>query len=91
MGTAKASVIKAKFKDGQKDYRLGAHPIWELFRTAYQMTRKPILVGGLALFCGYAWNMCRQVERSVTDELLRFRRADQMGRLKKSLKGGLAL
>ncbi len=30
-GTATGSVLKARFKDGQKDYTLGAHPIWETF------------------------------------------------------------
>ena len=46
IGSAEHNVLAAKFRVGGLDYRLGGHPLWELFRTAYQMTRRPILVGG---------------------------------------------
>ncbi len=81
-GTATGSLLKSRFKDGQKDYTLGAHPLWELFRIAYQMSRKPILVGGLAILCGYLLNMIKNVDRTVSNELMQFRRKDQMRRLK---------
>ena len=81
MGTAKYSGVGAKFKDGEKDYVLGGHPLWELFRCMYQMTRKPRLVGGCALFAGYAWSMVRGKQRSVSNELMAFRRREQMARL----------
>ena len=76
------SVIRARFKDGQKDYALGAHPIWEIFRAAYQMSRKPLILRGLAILCGYVWSSIRGADRSISDELMRFRRKDQMRRLK---------
>jgi biofilm PGA synthesis N-glycosyltransferase PgaC len=81
-GTATGSVIRARFKDGQKDYALGAHPVWEIFRAVYQMSRKPLVIRGLAILCGYVWNSVRNVDRSVSDELMRFRRRDQMRRLR---------
>src|SRR4029077_1582318 len=37
MGSAKHSVLSAKFKLGQKDYMLGRHPLWQMFRAVYQM------------------------------------------------------
>src|SRR6185503_5946079 len=30
--------------------------VWEIFRSLYQMTRKPIVIGGLMIFLGYAWS-----------------------------------
>ena len=91
MGTAKESVLKARFKDGQKDYTLGTHPLWEIFRTGYQMSRKPLLIGGCALFCGYVWCMVRNVDRPVSNEIMRFRRKDQMRRLRKFVSGVFTL
>ena len=82
MGTAKDSLWRVKFKDGRKDYALGVHPLWEVFRTAYQMTKRPFLVGGMALGFGYVLSMVTRPERPIPDELMRFRRADQMARLK---------
>jgi biofilm PGA synthesis N-glycosyltransferase PgaC len=81
-GTATRSVLQARFRDGQKDYALGAHPVWEIFRGVYQMSRKPFAIGGLAILYGYVWNSIRNVDRNVSAELMRFRRKDQMRRLK---------
>jgi glycosyltransferase involved in cell wall biosynthesis len=82
MGTAGNSVLAAKFKAGALDYALGGHPIWELFRTAYQTTKKPYVVGGLWLLAGYMFAGVRRVERPVSRELVGFRRREQMRRLK---------
>ena len=85
MGTAKDGMVKVKFKDGQKDYALGGHPLWEVFRIIYQMTKKPLIVGGCALGLGYCLSAIRRAERPMSPELVRFRRADQMHRLKARL------
>lgn len=85
MGTAKDGMVKVKFKDGQKDYALGGHPLWEVFRVVYQMTKKPLIVGGCALGLGYLLSALRRVERPMAPELVRYRRADQMRRLKARL------
>jgi poly-beta-1,6-N-acetyl-D-glucosamine synthase len=75
--------ILAAFALGQKDYRLGFHPVWQVFRSLYQMTRRPYVIGGAALFTGYCWAMLYQYQRSVDSELLEFQRQDQMRRLRK--------
>jgi hypothetical protein len=73
---------------GRKDYRLGFHPLWELFRSAYQMTRRPYIIGGAALFTGYFWAMLSRAKRSVSRDLLEFQRQDQMRRLREFLAFG---
>jgi glycosyltransferase involved in cell wall biosynthesis len=75
--------ILADFALGQKDYRLGFHPVWQVFRSLYQMTRRPYVIGGAALFAGYFWAMLHRYQRSVGSELLEFQRRDQMRRLRK--------
>jgi len=90
MGTAQRSAWKARFKFGAKDYAIGNHPLWELFRTVYQMTKKPWFLGGVALGAGYVWAFLRGVERPVSGELMRFHRREQMQRLKKFFIGGKA-
>ena len=83
MGTAKSGLLMAKFKDGHKDYNLGAHPLWEICRVTYQMTKRPFVIGGCVLFAGYLWCVVRGVKRPVSKELVAFRRQDQMRRLKR--------
>ena len=83
MGTAQQSVWQARFKFGGKDYAIGNHPVWEIFRTAYQMTKPPVIIGGVALGAGYVWACVRRAERPVSGELMKFHRKEQMARLKR--------
>lgn len=83
MGTAQQGAWKARFKFGGKDYAIGNHPLWELFRTLYQMTKKPFIIGGLALGTGYLWASISRAERPVSTELMQFHRREQMQRLKR--------
>jgi hypothetical protein len=85
IGTAQQGVLKSKFKIGVKDYRIGNHPLWEAFRVAYQMTRTPRTVGGVALGIGYTWAAVRRLERPVPRELVEFHRKEQLERLKSKL------
>ena len=87
IGTAQHGLLMNRFRNGIKDYALGSHPLWELFRAAYQMTRRPFVIGGLLLLSGYLYALVRQAERPVSHELLVFRRREQMERLRKVLTG----
>ena len=87
MGTAQQSVVRSRFLYGAKDYRIGNHPLWELFRTVYQMSKRPWLVGGVALGSGYVWAWIRRTDRPVSGELMAFHRQEQMQRLKKLFGG----
>jgi GT2 family glycosyltransferase len=87
MGTAQRGSVMARFRFGMQDYALGGHPLWEIFRTFYQMTQRPYVLGGLMVGCGYFWALARRAPRPVSDELIAFRRREQMQRLKKFLTG----
>jgi GT2 family glycosyltransferase len=83
MGTGSSrSQIRLILRHGQKDYNLGGHPIWQIFRSAYQVTRPPYVIGGLLLLVGYFWAFLRVKERPISPELVRFNRAEQMSRLR---------
>jgi glycosyltransferase involved in cell wall biosynthesis len=83
MGTAQCGPIQARINFGIRDYVIGNHPIWELFRSVYQMTRRPYVLRGLALATGYLWAFVRNAERQVSQEFIEFQRREQMHRLKR--------
>jgi len=85
MGTAERGGLAAKFRAGVKDYSVGYHPVWELFRTFYQMKHRPFFIGGLVLGSGYTWSMVRRVKRPVSNDLVAFTRREQMQRLSRFL------
>lgn len=87
MGTALQGSLKAKFKLGVKDHVVGNHPVWEIFRMAYQMKNRPYVFGGLALASGYAWSVIRGREAALSPQLVAFVQREQMYRLKRLLLG----
>jgi glycosyltransferase involved in cell wall biosynthesis len=82
LGTAERSLLTSAFSYGEKDYYLGGHPLWEMFRVVYRAVKKPYLVGAIALYSGYLSAFLRQMKRPVSDELMRFHRKEQMLKLK---------
>ncbi len=87
VGTAERGPMKASFYTGVMDYAMGNHPLWQLFRVAYQMSRQPIVIRGLALGAGYIWALLRHAERPVSRDLMAFHRREQMERLKNKVTG----
>jgi hypothetical protein len=46
------------------------------------MTKRPYVIGGVALFAGYVTGFLSRAERPVSRELMRFHRSEQMMKLK---------
>ena len=88
MGSAKHGLLRSKYTVGKLDYSLGGHPLWELFRCAYQMTKRPYVLGGIMIFSGYFGSVLSGRERPVSAELVAFRRHEQMARLRRFLRHG---
>jgi poly-beta-1,6-N-acetyl-D-glucosamine synthase len=89
MGTGSNRLLMTKFKDGEKDFYLGSHPLWQIFRCIYQMKTKPYVLSGVALFVGYLWSSLKGIERPISQELIDYRRSEQMRRLKVFFEGTL--
>jgi len=82
MGATESNTLKARFDYGRKDYFLGNHPLWQVFRISFQLMKKPYVLGGIALLAGYLYSFASRIERPVASELLKFHRREQLGRLK---------
>ena len=91
MGTGASTLLGSRFKFGKQDYYLGGHPVWEVFRCVYQTKNKPIILGGLLLFCGYIWAFLSGVERPIPRKLVEFRKKEQMLRLKDIFRNTLGI
>lgn len=83
MGSGMSNGLKLPFKLGQKDYRLGGHPVWQFFRCMYQMSKEPYVLGGVLCLAGYYSAMVTACPRDVSLEFADFRGKEQMQRLRK--------
>ncbi len=86
MGTAERGRLASSFSYGEKDFYLGGHPVWEMFRVAYRMTKRPYIVDGLAIGLGYVWAFVTREKRPVSRELMKFHRGEQMLKLRTILR-----
>src|SRR5262249_25021316 len=91
LGTKDPGVLAASYAFGQKEYLLGGHPLWEIFRISYRITKRPYVVDGVALGLGYCSAAVRRIDRPVSKELMAFNRREQMQKLKAILKRVLTL
>ena len=89
MGTAQSGILMARFRNGMKDYAIGNDPVWEMFRTLYQMTKRPFVFAGVMVGLGYLWSMVRRMKRPVSSQLLAFQRREQKQRLTRFFAGEL--
>jgi len=85
MGTGEHSAWRALVRLGQKDYRLGNHPLWEAFRALYQMKSRPYIIGGMAILGGYLASFLLRDHRPVPREVIGFCRREQIRRLGRAL------
>jgi hypothetical protein len=85
MGSNGQPVWSIEFRQGQRDYLTGGHPLWQVSRSAFRASRKPYLLGGACLLSGFIWAWVRRLERPVPKDLMCFHRSEQMARLRKLL------
>jgi glycosyltransferase involved in cell wall biosynthesis len=76
-----AGVYSRLLNRGKKDYLLGSHPAFEIFRSVNQMRNSPYFLGGALMIAGYFWAMMLRMERGMPAKLIAIRRRDQMNRL----------
>jgi len=81
-GTAESNILMAAFHYGRKDYIMGGHPLWMIFRTMYRMTKRPFILGGISLMLGYVKAYMIRMPRPISPELVQFHRQEQMAKLK---------
>jgi glycosyltransferase involved in cell wall biosynthesis len=82
-GTAQFNKYTVEFSNGRKDFMFGSHPLWATCRAAYRLTKKPFILGGCLLFAGYFWAMISGTEKTVSTDIIAFRKSEQMKRLAK--------
>ena len=72
MKTSGSGELRARLHYGKKGCLLGEHPVWKLFRGAFQMAQKPYVVGSLGLMAGYAFWWLTSHDCPILPELMAF-------------------
>jgi glycosyltransferase involved in cell wall biosynthesis len=81
-GTEGKNIFLSEFHAGIKNYFYGNHPLFQIAKCIYRMTDRPYIIGSLIMLYGYLWCFFRGAKRELPEEYLRFRKREQMLRLK---------
>lgn len=79
--TGGRNILASRFRKGLINYHLGYHPLFQIAAGLYRMLHPPLIVGGLMMLGGYCWAGARGLKRAAPDDVVRFLRREQMGRL----------
>jgi len=83
VGSGSPGKLPMSFHYGRKAYLVGGHPVWEYSRGFFRMWQRPFILGGLCFIAGYTCAAVSRTERAVSQELVRFHRAEQIARLRR--------
>jgi len=83
VGTGHAgNMLKVRFRHGLNEYALGTHPLFMLLKSLRRCIKeRPIISGGMARITGFLYGYCLREKRQIPDEMVRFIRKEQIGRL----------
>lgn len=81
----KGNIYRGKFWLGKSEYLVGDHVLWAVLRAFGDITSKPVLIGSILRLVGYFTAMVGRLPREYPNDVVRFRRMQQMDRLRKYL------
>ncbi len=73
--------LRYLYRSGLSAYSLGSHPLFEIAKCIVRLRHRPYVVGALSRLTGFVVGYCRQEERQVPFELVRFLRSEQIRKL----------
>lgn len=74
-------LLRHRFSEGKMDHSVGSHPIFEIAKCARRIPERPYLLGAIARMAGFLWSSVAGQPRAIEDELVRFLREEQFGRI----------
>jgi biofilm PGA synthesis N-glycosyltransferase PgaC len=69
------------FKNGRANYITGYHPVFMLLKCVKRLSQKPIVLAGIALWCGFVSGYIKGIPRVDEPDLIRYVRKQQLSRL----------
>ena len=77
MGSSERGILSGRFRHGRGQYFLGTSLAYMTASAIRRMARPPLIVGGLAMWCGYVASMIRRAARYQQPGFRRFLRRYQ--------------
>ena len=77
VGTFGRNIWQARFLQGERDYVIGYHPLFEIAKCMRRVMERPYFVGSLCWLSGYLGAALRKDKRTVPSDVVRYIRKEQ--------------
>jgi len=81
-GRAKTGGIRSSFNTGVRDYHIGYHPFFQIFKVMKKSLNSPYILGSIAAMCGYCYAYFAKQQRQVSKDFVKYLRKENMRRFK---------
>jgi cellulose synthase/poly-beta-1,6-N-acetylglucosamine synthase-like glycosyltransferase len=81
-GSMMGNFFLSFYKQGQREYLIGYHPLFEIFRRILHLVEKPYVLGSLIMLLGYFRAYFSRHKPLVDRDVVQFLKEEQLGRLK---------
>ncbi len=85
-GFAYGNPLQIKFFEGRRFYSLGYDPLFFALRCVSRATEYPFVLGSGVALARYAWALVRREAHALPDDVVRFLRTEQRGKLRQRLR-----
>jgi len=83
---SEGGVFRRTWQMGVRDFAVGYHPLFELFKCLGRIFERPLVLGSAAWWLGYCTAAVQRRERIIPDPLVDFIRREQTARLRALLR-----
>ena len=79
--------LGGKFHAGKMERAMGYHPLYAAAKCLGHLGQKPVVLGSLAQFSGYAWAAWKNIRTELPADVVAFNRRQQLQSLRNRLAG----
>lgn len=81
-GTADRSLLRARYREGRRDYATGYHPLFALAKSIRRALESPVLFGSVARLVGFSIGLAGRRGPDVGDDVVAYLRTRQLRELR---------
>ncbi len=81
-GSEGRNLLSMALREGKLEYMFGYHPVFHLARGIQRIAGRPVILGTVLRTCSYLWCYMHRKQRPVSDEFIKYLRAEEWEKLK---------
>jgi poly-beta-1,6-N-acetyl-D-glucosamine synthase len=85
VGRGMGSAVAFQFRQGITFYQIGYHPLFQILRSFYRFIDRPFVASAVSMLTGYFWAFFMRYEIIMPQNVVKFLRKEQMGKLRSML------